>query len=323
MRIVALSGGIGGARFLRGLLTVLEPADDVTVIANTADDIWVFGLRVCPDLDTLMYTLGGAIDEHRGWGRADETWNVRQELAAYEAEPGWFGLGDRDLATHVVRTQMLRGGHPLSAVTSALCRRWRPGARLLPMSDDRVETHVVVEDGSGRRAIHFQEYWVRHRAGLPVRDVVAVGADQAQPAPGVLRAICDADVIVLPPSNPIVSIGAILGVAEIAAAVRAAPAPVVGVSPIVGGSAVSGMADQLLRGLAIENTAAGVALHYGPRQHGGCLDGWLVHTSDEHELPRIGAAGIRAEAVPLLMSDIEAAGDMARAALDMAGRLAR
>src|SRR3954447_13043736 len=159
--ITVLSGGVGGARFLQGLLRLLERTSahsQVTVIANTADDIWLHGLKVCPDLDTVMYTLGGGIDTERGWGRTDETWHAKEELAAYGVEPTWFGLGDRDLATHLVRTQMLEAGYPLSAVTTALCDRWRPGVALLPMSEDRVETHVVVDDDqqpSGQRAMHF------------------------------------------------------------------------------------------------------------------------------------------------------------------------
>ena len=157
------------------------------MVANTADDLWVHGLKVCPDLDTVMYTLGDGIDAERGWGRRDETWAVKEELAAYGVEPTWFGLGDRDVATHLVRTQMLEAGYPLSAVTEALCRRWEPGVRLLPMSDDRVETHVVVADAeapSGRRAMHFQEYWIRLRAQVPVEQLVVVGLDESPPPPG-------------------------------------------------------------------------------------------------------------------------------------------
>jgi len=322
MRITALSGGVGGARFLRGLLSVLGPDDEVTVIANTADDIEVFGLRVCPDLDTLMYTLGGGIDEQRGWGRSDETWNAKAELAAYGASPEWFALGDRDLATHLVRTQMLRAGYPLSDVTAALCTRWEPGVRLLPMSDDRVETHVVVAAADGsRQAIHFQEYWVRLRASVPALDVVPIGAADADPAPGVVTALRDADLVLLPPSNPIVSIGTILGVQEIGAAVKQTAAPVVGLSPIVAGSAVRGMADQLLSGLGIEGSAAGVALHYGARTKGGYLDGWLVDTADRGDLGRLRDHGLVADAVPLLMTDPPATAAMARAALNLASGL--
>ena len=220
MRITALAGGIGGARFLRGLLHAAgRPGDrrahEVTVIGNTADDVTLHGLRVCPDLDTVMYTLGGGVHEEQGWGRTGETFAVAEELAAYGAQPQWFTLGDRDIATHVVRTRMLGLGYSLSQVTEALCARWQPGVRLLPMSDDPVETHVVIEDADaegGERAVHFQEWWVRLHAASPARRILAVGIDQAKPAPGVLEAIRDADVVLLPPSNPVVSIGTILSV---------------------------------------------------------------------------------------------------------------
>jgi LPPG:FO 2-phospho-L-lactate transferase len=323
MRVAAVSGGIGGARFLRGLVSVLAPDDDVTVIANTADDIWLFGLKICPDLDTLMYTLGGGIDEDRGWGRAAETWHAQEELAAYGVQPDWFGLGDRDLATHVVRTQMLSAGYSLSAVTAALCERWQPGVRLLPMSDDRVETHVLIDDATataGRRAVHFQEYWVRLHAEPPVQDVVVVGLDRATPAPGVLQAITEADVVLLPPSNPVVSVGTVLGVPTLADALRAGAAPVIGVSPVIAGSAVRGMADQLLAGLGRDGTAAGIARHYGSRSAGGVLDGWLIDSVDAAAVPGIEAAGIAARAVPLLMHGHEATAAMARAALDLAAQ---
>jgi LPPG:FO 2-phospho-L-lactate transferase len=321
LRIVVPAGGIGAARFLRGLL-VAAPQAEVTVIGNTGDDITLFGLRVCPDLDTVMYTLGGGIHEEQGWGRRDETFVLRDELAAYGAGPAWFGLGDRDLATHVVRTQLLGSGYPLSAVTAALCRRWEPGVTLLPMSDERVETHVVIEDpsaeaGSGRRrAVHFQEYWVRLRASVPAHAVVPVGAEGAKPAPGVLEAIAAADIVVLPPSNPVVSIGTILSVPGIRAALESAAAPVVGVSPIVAGSPVRGMADKVLAAVGVETSAAAVALHYGP----ALLDGWLVDESDAAAVPVVEQAGIACRAVPLLMHDTAATAAMARAALELAAR---
>uniref|UniRef100_A0AAU2JRP1 Phosphoenolpyruvate transferase n=1 Tax=Streptomyces sp. NBC_00049 TaxID=2903617 RepID=A0AAU2JRP1_9ACTN len=315
MRIVVLAGGIGGARFLRGLKSAVPDAD-ITVIGNTGDDIHLFGLKVCPDLDTVMYTLGGGIDEDQGWGRTDESFTVKEELAAYGVGPTWFGLGDRDFATHIVRTQMLGAGYPLSAVTEALCDRWQPGVRLLPMSDDRVETHVAItEAGTGeRRVIHFQEYWVRLRASVDAEAVVPVGAEQAKPAPGVLEAIAAADVIVFPPSNPVVSVGTILAVPGIREAVAAAPAPVVGLSPIVGGAPVRGMADKVLAAVGVESTAAAVALHYGT----GLLDGWLVDTADADAVAEVEAAGIACRAVPLMMTDLDATAAMARAALDLA-----
>src|SRR5262245_49380128 len=159
MRIVVLAGGIGGARFLTG---VRATSAEVTAIVNVGDDVTLHGLRICPDLDSVMYTLGGGADTARGWGRAGESWVGKQELAEYGAEPSWFGLGDKDVATHLVRTRMLGSGYPLSAVTEALCARWRPGVRLLPATDDRLETHVVVAD----RTMHFQEWWIRYRAEL-------------------------------------------------------------------------------------------------------------------------------------------------------------
>ncbi|MCK7625019.1 2-phospho-L-lactate transferase [Streptomyces sp. RS10V-4] len=317
MRIVVLAGGIGGARFLRGLKAA-APDAEITVIGNTGDDIHLFGLKVCPDLDTVMYTLGGGINEDQGWGRAAETFRVKEELAAYGVGPEWFGLGDRDFATHIVRTQMLGAGYPLSAVTEALCDRWQPGVRLLPMSDDRVETHVAIEDGTGeRKAVHFQEYWVRLRASVPALAVVPVGAEQAKPAPGVLEALAAADVILFPPSNPVVSVGTILSVPGIREAVAEAAAPVVGLSPIVGDAPVRGMADKVLEAVGVESTAAAVAKHYGA----GLLDGWLVDEVDAAAVPEVEAAGIPCRAVPLMMTDLDATAAMARTALALAAEV--
>jgi LPPG:FO 2-phospho-L-lactate transferase len=269
-----------------------------------------------------MYTLGGGINEEQGWGRADETFHLKEELAAYGLGPEWFGLGDRDFATHIVRTQMLGAGYPLSAVTEALCDRWKPGVRLIPMSDDRVETHVAVTlpegDPAGaageRKVIHFQEYWVRLRASVPAEAIVPVGAEQAKPAPGVLEAIAGADVILFPPSNPVVSVGTILAVPGIREAIAEAGVPVVGLSPIVGDAPVRGMADKVLAAVGVESTAAAVAEHYGS----GLLDGWLVDTVDASVVERVEAAGIRCRAVPLMMSDLDATARMAREALALA-----
>ncbi|AVH97201.1 MULTISPECIES: 2-phospho-L-lactate transferase [Streptomyces] len=313
MRIVVLAGGIGGARFLRGLRRA-APDAEITVVGNTGDDIHLFGLKVCPDLDTVMYTLGGGIDEEQGWGRADESFTVKEELAAYGVGPEWFGLGDRDFATHIVRTQMLAAGYPLSAVTEALCARWQPGVRLLPMSDDRVETHVAIEVDGERRAVHFQEYWVKLRASVDAKAVVPVGAEAAKPAPGVLEAIAEADLILFPPSNPVVSVGTILAVPGIREAVAAAAAPVVGLSPIVGDAPVRGMADKVLAAVGVESTAAAVARHYGSE----LLDGWLVDTVDAGAVADVEAAGIACRAVPLMMTDVDATAAMARAALELA-----
>ncbi|MEV7124098.1 2-phospho-L-lactate transferase [Kitasatospora griseola] len=323
MRITALAGGIGGARFLRGLRAAVSPSDEITVIGNTGDDIHLYGLKVCPDLDTVMYTLGDGIHEEQGWGRRDETWSIKEEMKAYGVGPEWFGLGDRDFATHLVRTQMIDAGYPLSAVTEALCIRWKPGVRLLPMSDDRVETHVRITDADGPRVVHFQEYWVRLHAAVDAEAIIPVGADAAKPAPGVLEAIAGADLVLLPPSNPVVSIGSILAVPGIREVVAGANAPVVGLSPIVGGAPVRGMADKVLAAIGVETSAAAVAEHYGSRASGGLLDGWLVDTSDAAAVAAVEAAGIACRAVPLLMTDLDATTEMARAALELAAEVAK
>jgi LPPG:FO 2-phospho-L-lactate transferase len=276
------------------------------------------GVRICPDLDTCMYTLGGGIDTERGWGRLGETWTVRDELAAYGAEPTWFGLGDRDLATHLVRSRMLRAGYALSDVTAALCDRWRPGVRLLPATDDRVETHVVVDDPDtgpqARKAIHFQEWWVRLHAAPTAHEIVSVGAEQASLLSAARDAIRDADAVLLAPSNPVVSIGTILAVPGAREAMRETTAKVVGLSPIVGGKPVRGMADACLTAIGVETTAEAVGRHLGARADGGVLDGWLVHSGDTADVP-----GVEVRSVPLLMTDVEATAEMARRALELAG----
>ena len=315
MRITVLAGGIGAARFLRGLLAA-APNATITVIGNTADDITLFGLRVCPDLDSVMYTLGGGSNEEQGWGRADETHRIGDELAAYGAEPSWFTLGDLDFATHIRRSQLLAEGKPLSEVTRLLCERWQPRVRLLPMSDDRVETQVKVEG----RLIHFQEWWVRLHAAVPAEAITPVGADLAAPAPGVLDAIADADFVLLPPSNPVVSIGPILAVPGIRAAVEAKT--VVGVSGIIGGAPVRGMADACLAAIGVETTAAAVAAHYGPE----LINGWLVDEQDKATVEKVAGddpalAGIAVRALPLYMRDVPSSAAIAQAAIDLAKEL--
>src|SRR4051794_39303122 len=319
VRITVLAGGIGGARFLTGLRAL---GHDVTVIGNTGDDVEMWGLRICPDLDTVMYTLGGGISAERGWGREDETFRVRDELSAYRAAadddgPSWFGLGDLDIATHVLRTQWLRAGLTLTEVTRRLCARWQPGVTLLPMTDARVETHVTLTDG---RVVHFQEWWVRLHAAEPADRIELTGAAAATPAPGVVEAITGADVLLLPPSNPVVSVGTILSVPDIADAVRRTSAPVVGVSPIIGGAPVRGMADACLAAIGVETSAYAVARHYGRRspQGGGLLDGWLVDETDKAAADRLTEEGLTTRAVPLLMTDLDATAAMAQAALDLA-----
>jgi LPPG:FO 2-phospho-L-lactate transferase len=316
MRIVVLTGGIGGAKFLVGVRAQARAVGaDVTAVVNVGDDVRMHGLQICPDLDSVMYTLGGAHDPERGWGRVGETWVVKEELAAYGVEPSWFGLGDKDTATHLVRTQMLNAGFPLSQVTAALCDRWEPGVTLLPATDDRLETHVVVDVDGERKAIHFQEWWVRYRGALPTHRFVFVGADAAKPAPGVIDAITAADVVLLAPSNPVVSIAPILAVDPIREALIGGTAPVIGVSPIIGRSPVRGMADKCLATLGVEVSAAGVGALYGSRADNGLLNGWLVDSSDDDtQVP-----GVPTRAVPLWMSSEEATAQMVRDALDLAG----
>jgi LPPG:FO 2-phospho-L-lactate transferase len=314
MRITVLAGGVGAARFLRGL-KVAAPEAEITVIGNTGDDIVLFGLHVSPDLDTVMYTLGGGISEERGWGRAEETFAVLPELAAYGAGPDWFSLGDRDIATHITRTAILSAGGTLSEATGRLCERWQPGVILLPMSDDRIETHVVIDEGSGPRAVHFQEWWVRLHAAVPAQEILATGAAQAVAAPGVLEAIAAADCVIFPPSNPVVSIGTILAVPQIAEAVRAKT--VVGVSPIIGDAPVHGMADACLTAIGVPTTATAVAAHYGA----GLIDGWLVDERDKAAAAASELDGIAVRALPLYMTDVAASAEIARAALELAGEL--
>ncbi len=316
MRIVVLTGGIGGARFLVGVRAYAEQVGaEVTAVVNVADDVRMHGLQICPDLDSVMYTLGGAADPERGWGRVGETWVISEELAKYGAEPSWFGLGDKDTATHLVRTTMLNAGYPLSAVTAALCERWQPGVTLLPATDDRLETHVVVDVDGERKAVHFQEWWVRYRGEVPTHRFVFVGAETAKPAAGVLEALDRADVVLIAPSNPVVSVAPILAVPQLREALVGGPAPVVGVSPIIGGSPVRGMADRCLETLGVEVSATGVGALYGARSERGLLDGWLVDSSDASaDVP-----GVTVRAVPLWMTDPSATAKMVSEAIDLAG----
>jgi LPPG:FO 2-phospho-L-lactate transferase len=276
-------------------------------------------LRVCPDIDTLLYTLGGGVNDEQGWGRADESTRVQGELAAYGAVPQWFTLGDLDLGTHIVRSQWLAQGMSASAVTARLAARWGlPDARirLLPMTDTPVETHVVLdsEDGDSQRAVHFQEWWVRLRAEVPASRFVVAGLDRAAAAPGVLDALRDADVIVLPPSNPVVSIGIILGVPGVRDALRGSLAPVVGVSPLISGRPVRGHADACLSAIGVESTSAAVAGLYAD-----FLDGWLVDPADASV--RVRGVETAVHDRPLLMTDVPATAHMAEGLLALAERV--
>lgn len=307
VRIVALAGGIGAARFLRGLVRAVDPAD-VVVVANTGDDLRLHGLHVSPDLDTICYTLGGGVHPGQGWGRADETFTVAAELEQRYGEPRWFALGDRDLATHIVRSQHLANGGTLSQATARIADAWGLGFRLLPMSDQRVTTRIRTADG---RTLAFQEWWVGERAAAEVAAVEFEGAERAGPAPGVLEAIGTADVVLLCPSNPVVSIGTILAVPGVREAVAART--VVGVSPIVGGRVVRGMADRLLPAWGLETSAAGVAAGYAD-----VLDGWVIDELDRDAAEAIGATGVTVAVTDTIMDDLETATALARTALELA-----
>jgi LPPG:FO 2-phospho-L-lactate transferase len=321
VQIVVLAGGVGGSRFTAGVRRAYPDAT-VTIVGNTADDITIHGLRVCPDLDTLMYTLGGGGDAQRGWGRLDESWRAVEELRAYGVEPTWFGLGDRDLGTHLVRTELLAAGLPLSEVTARLCARWwahDPALRLLPMTDDPVETHVDIADAEapgGWRSVHFQEYWVRLHAGPEAVALRQVGIETARPAPGVEDALACADLVLVGPSNPVVSIGPILAVPGMRSALRATPAPVLGFSGILHGAPVLGMAHRLLPTIGVAVDAAAVGRHYGARSRDGVLDAWVLDTADAASVVGLEADGLTALVGDLVMSSPDATATFVRAAAE-------
>jgi LPPG:FO 2-phospho-L-lactate transferase len=306
--LVALAGGVGAARFLRGLLRVHDPGG-VVVVGNTGDDLHMHGLAVSPDLDSVAYTLAGLADEERGWGLAGETWNVGEALARL-GEPGWFALGDRDIATHLLRTRLLAEGATLSAATAEVCRRLGVPVRLLPMSDQRVETRVEVDGPDGPEDLGFQEWWVGRQARDPVRRVRFEGVERARPAPGVLEAIATASGIVLCPSNPVVSIAPILAVPGVRDAIQAAPCRTVAVTPIVGGAPVRGMADRLLPAWGVEVSARGVAGLYA-----GLADAFVLDAVDAGQAGDVTALGLEAVVVPTLMRTVEDAAALAKTAL--------
>lgn len=315
--IVVLAGGVGAARFLRGLVRV-APAADVTVVGNTGDDFVVYGVHVSPDLDIVTYTLGGAIDEERGWGLAGDTHNLLAELGGLGVD-AWFTLGDRDYAVCLYRTLALTAGQTLADVTARIAERYGAGVRLLPMTESPVATHVTVTDETGReRDLHFQEYWVRRRAQDDVRSVRLEGAASARPGPGVLEAIATAEAVLIAPSNPVVSIGTILSVPEIREAVRDAPAPVVGVSPIVGGEPVRGMADKLMPSAGVEVSAFGAATLYRD-----VLDGWVIDLVDAELEARIALElGVDVVVTQTMMNSVEDAAALAKVALELARTIA-
>jgi len=306
-----LAGGVGAARFLRGL-TRLVPPSEVVALVNVGDDLTHLGLKVCPALDSITYWLARVVHPEQQWGRAEETHVVASELERFGHEP-WFTLGDRDLATHLHRTLRLSQGARLSEVTSEVTRAFGVDVRLLPATDDPVETRITTTDD---RDLHFQEYWVRERGRPEVASVRLAGAEDAVPAPGVVEAIEGAEAVLLAPSNPVVSIGTILAVPGIRAALAATTAPVVGVSPIVGGEVVRGMAHRLLPAVGAEVSAVGVARHY--RQ---LLDGWVIDQADAALADEVRDLQLACTVTDTMMDDVEVAAALGGTCLELAASL--
>ncbi len=308
--IVALAGGVGAARFLRGLVRAV-PAEDVVIVGNTGDDEVFHGLHVSPDLDTVTYTLAGAVGA-LGWGLAGDTFRTLEAYGRY-GEATWFRLGDADLATHLYRTSRLREGATLTEITAEITLAWGVKARLLPMSDDRVATVIDVEPGDGGPPVRMamQEWFVRERAEPPVAGVRFEGAADARPGPAVLDALAEADAILLCPSNPVISVGPILALPGVREALRTRRAQVAAVSPIIRGATVKGPADRLMAAAGIEVSCAGVASIYAD-----ICSTLLVDESDADRVADVEAQGVRAAVAPILMRDADGAADLARRALD-------
>ncbi|MGZ0712441.1 2-phospho-L-lactate transferase (plasmid) [Coraliomargarita sp. W4R53] len=316
-QIVVLAGGVGGSRFVLGVRDALrargvgDTAASLTVVVNTGDDIWLSGVRLQPDVDSITYALAGVNDTERGWGREGDSERVNAELQQWGAGWPWFTLGDLDLGTHLARTGWLREGLTPTEVLARMGKRWDLGAKLLPMTDAEVDTIVELPDST---RMHFQEWWTRHRATLTPAHFDNPGIAEAHPAPGVEQAIAKADVVIVAPSNPVVSIGPILAVPGIRGALRTTTARVVGVSPIIRGRVVRGMADVCLTAIGVETSAAAVAEHYGSRSREGVLDSWLLPEEDATDQARVSASSIHSVVAPLWMKDAATSAALAEAA---------
>ncbi len=311
LRITALAGGVGAARFLRGVVRVV-PETNLSVIVNTGDDEEFFGLSVSPDLDTVMYTLANAVDSEKGWGLPQETHRCLEALGRYYADT-WFGLGDADLATHLFRTQALRQGQTLSQVTAAITHKWSVEATVLPMSNERVRTVVHTEAGP----LPFQEYFVKQRSEGYVSKVEFSGVETARASPGVVEAIHGADLVILPPSNPIVSIGPILSLPGVREALRETTAPVVAISPLVAGKPIKGPADRMLAGLGVEVSSVGVAKLYQD-----FVDTFVLDQQDMKHDPaprdRLEKMGLAVIVTDTVMSDMDKSVALARTVVEFA-----
>lgn len=306
--IATLCGGVGAARMLGGLVQVVPPSELVAIV-NTADDLELHGLHISPDLDTVTYTLAGAINPDTGWGLAGETWHAMEGLERYGGQ-SWFRLGDRDLATHLYRTQRLREGATLTEVTGEVAAAWGLDLALLPVTDDRLRTRVTVP---GEGEIGFQEYFVGRRHAVPVEAVRFEGADAARPAPGVLDRLAEAEVVVIAPSNPIVSIGPLLAVPGVRDVVAGRAGGTVAVSPIVGGAALKGPADRLLRELGHDSSVVGVA-----RLYAGLADVLVVDEADRALAGAVEEVGLRCIVTPTVMSGPAEAAALAKVVLESA-----
>jgi LPPG:FO 2-phospho-L-lactate transferase len=305
--IVALAGGVGAAKFLRGLVEVMPP-EDLTIISNTGDDIEMFGLHISPDIDIVAYTLSGLVDDERGWGIRGDTFGSLDMMRRY-GEPVWFNLGDRDLATHILRTRQLHAGLSLTAVTAAQCAALGIASRILPMCDQAAPSMIRTPAGY----FHFQEYLVQRGGREEVLEVVYQDIAYTSPAPGVLEALSQAEAILFCPSNPIISVGTILAVPGIREAIRRSAAPVVAISPIIQGATLKGPADLMLQGLGFEVSAYGVAQYYG-----NLLNGYMLDTLDADLGPRVESLGLRVEVTNSIMKTLDDKVALARAALTLA-----
>jgi len=305
--ITVLAGGIGAARFLQGLVEI-RPKEEIVVISNTADDIEFYGFHISPDIDIVMYTLAGMIDEEKGWGIRQDTFCCQETLAKFGYET-WFRLGDRDLATHIFRTGQLQMGRKLSQVTEQLSRSFGLKTKIIPMTDERVETRILTDAGS----MHFQEYMVKKRMIDDVRSVEFLGVNNAKPAPNVIESILKAETVIVAPSNPIVSIGPILAVKGIRDALKSSKGMVVAVSPIVKGSAIKGPADRMMRSLGLEVSAFGVAQIYKD-----FLRGFVFDEFDREQKTRIESLGMKVMVTNTLMKDLGSKKRLANACLSLA-----
>ncbi len=305
--ITVLAGGVGAARFLQGLVRV-RPQEEIIIISNTADDIELYGLHISPDIDIVMYTLAGIVDEEKGWGIKQDTFYCQEVLDRFGCET-WLRLGDRDLATHIFRTNQLRKGSKLSQVTEQLSKTLGLRTTILPMTDEPVETRIMTDDGE----VHFEEYLVKKQMKGTVESIRFAGIEQANPGPNVISSIQDAQAVILAPSNPLVSIGPILALRGMRYALKTSKARIVAVSPIIRGSAIRGPADRMMQALGLEVSSFGVAQMYQD-----FLDGFVLDTLDKDQKPRVEGLGLKVVATNSLMKSLQDKENLAKVCLDLA-----